>query len=53
MDKVLWSGSVANPAILDPDTLALRDLNQKLHQDSRIELSMLPIADGLTLAMKR
>ncbi|MFG6095351.1 hypothetical protein SPB21_08865 [Leptothoe sp. ISB3NOV94-8A] len=53
IDNVLWSGAVADPDIIDPDTQALRDLNQTLHQDERIELSMLPIADGLTLAMKR
>ncbi|NJL99263.1 MAG: SAM-dependent methyltransferase [Synechococcaceae cyanobacterium SM2_3_2] len=53
IDNVLWSGAVADPAITDADTVALRNLNQKLHQDQRIELAMLPIADGLTLAMKR
>ncbi|MEM6427457.1 MAG: class I SAM-dependent methyltransferase, partial [Cyanobacteria bacterium P01_D01_bin.128] len=53
IDNVLWSGAVADLAITDPDTLALRELNQTLHQDQRIELSMLPIADGLTLALKR
>ncbi|MEM6426606.1 MAG: class I SAM-dependent methyltransferase [Cyanobacteria bacterium P01_D01_bin.128] len=53
IDNVLWSGAVADLAIADPDTLALRELNQTLHQDQRIELSMLPIADGLTLAIKR
>ncbi len=53
IDNVLWSGAVADPSITDADTLALRALNQKLHQDQRIELSLLPIADGLTLAMKR
>jgi caffeoyl-CoA O-methyltransferase len=53
IDNVLWSGAVANPAVRNPDTQALRALNQKLHQDPRIELSLLPIADGLTLVMKR
>ncbi|MEL6398401.1 MAG: class I SAM-dependent methyltransferase [Cyanobacteria bacterium J06626_4] len=54
IDNVLWGGDVADPDITDdPDTLALRDLNQTLHQDDRIDLSMLAIADGLTLALKR
>ncbi|MEM8639737.1 MAG: class I SAM-dependent methyltransferase [Cyanobacteria bacterium P01_G01_bin.54] len=53
IDNVLWGGAVADPKQTDPDTVALRELNQALHQDQRIELSMLPIADGLTLALKR
>ncbi|MEO0375288.1 MAG: class I SAM-dependent methyltransferase [Cyanobacteria bacterium P01_A01_bin.17] len=53
IDNVLWSGAVADPEKNDPDTVALRDLNQLLHRDDRIELSMLAIADGLTLALKR
>ncbi|NEQ86601.1 MAG: SAM-dependent methyltransferase [Moorea sp. SIO2I5] len=53
IDNVLWEGAVANPKKTDSDTEALRALNQALHQDERIDLSMLPIADGLTLALKR
>jgi len=49
---VLWSGSVARPAKTD-DTAALQALNDKLHHDERIDLSLLPIGDGLTLARKR
>lgn len=52
-DNVLWSGKVADPAIHDADTEALRALNRKLHVDSRFDLSMLPVGDGLTLARKR
>ena len=52
IDNVLWSGSVARPAKTD-DTAALQALNDKLHRDERIDLSLLPIGDGLTLARKR
>ena len=53
IDNVLWSGKVADAAISDADTIALRALNQKLRGDERISLSLVPIADGLTLALKR
>lgn len=52
IDNVLWSGRVADPQIQDNRTKKLRALNQKLHQDSRISLSLVPIGDGLTLARK-
>jgi caffeoyl-CoA O-methyltransferase len=52
IDNTLWSGQVAHPAT-DADTLALQALNAKLHADRRIDLSLLPIGDGLTLARKR
>ena len=53
IDNVLWFGSVADPEDTDKRTIAIREFNQKLHQDSRVDLSMLAIADGLTLALKR
>jgi len=52
IDNVLWSGKVAETEIQDNQTNKIRDLNRKLHEDSRITLSLVPIADGLTLAMK-
>lgn len=52
IDNVLWGGDVARPA-RDEDTRALQALNDKLHRDERIDLAMLPIGDGLTLAVKR
>jgi caffeoyl-CoA O-methyltransferase len=52
IDNTLWSGKVARPAD-DTDTAALQALNVKLHQDERVDLAMLPIGDGLTLARKR
>lgn len=52
IDNVLCKGAVARPADSD-DTRALQALNDKLHRDQRIDLALLPIADGLTLARKR
>jgi predicted O-methyltransferase YrrM len=53
IDNVLWSGDVANPNNQDSLTLAIRKFNQALHQDQRVTLSLVPVADGLTLALKR
>ena len=53
IDNVLWGGDVADPKKRSADTLALRALNRKLHHDARVSLSMLPVGDGLTLALKR
>jgi O-methyltransferase len=52
-DNTLWSGTVADPGINDEDTSALKALNSQLHQDARIDISILPIGDGLTLTRKR
>jgi predicted O-methyltransferase YrrM len=49
IDNTLWHGDVINPAKQDPDTLAIRALNKKLQADPRIDLSLLPIGDGLTV----
>jgi predicted O-methyltransferase YrrM len=53
VDNVLWSGRVADPEVSDADTAALRHFNESLHRDERIDLSLVPIGDGLTLARKR
>lgn len=52
IDNTLWGGSVARPA-KDADTAALQQLNAKVHADARVDLSLLPLGDGLTLARKR
>ena len=53
IDNVLWGGAVADPAVDDEDTSAIRALNRKLATDERVSLSLVPIGDGLTLARKR
>lgn len=53
VDNVLWSGAVIDKKDKSEDTAAIRKFNEALHADQRIELSMLPIGDGLTLARKR
>jgi len=53
IDNTLWSGDVADPSKNEPDTVALRALNDALHHDERIDLALLPVGDGLTLARKR
>jgi len=52
IDNVLWGGSVAKPA-QDADTAALQALNDKIHADARVDMAMVPIGDGVTLARKR
>jgi caffeoyl-CoA O-methyltransferase len=52
IDNVLWGGQVADPENTTPDTLAIRALNAKIQRDSRVTSCLLPLADGLTLAMK-
>jgi caffeoyl-CoA O-methyltransferase len=52
IDNVLWSGAVARVAT-DADTRALQALNDKLRTDRRVDIAMLPIGDGLTLARKK
>jgi predicted O-methyltransferase YrrM len=53
VDNTLWDGDVADPANREPDTEAIRAFNAMLRDDQRIDLSLVPIGDGLTLARKR
>lgn len=53
VDNTLWSGRVADPRVDDPETRALRSFNAALREDARVDLSLVPIGDGLTLARKR
>ncbi|MEH2362690.1 class I SAM-dependent methyltransferase [Nostoc sp.] len=53
IDNVLWSGKVIDEEFQDTETVALRLLNEKLYKDERIDITVLAIADGLTLIRKR
>jgi predicted O-methyltransferase YrrM len=53
VDNVLWGGRVADPADQGESTRAIRTFNLKLHLDARVDLSLVPTGDGLTLARKR
>ena len=53
VDNTLWSGRVADPENAEADTVAMRHFNERLHSDARVDLSLVPIGDGLTLARKR
>ncbi len=53
IDNVLWGGRVADDTANDDDTLAIRALNEKVRTDQRVSSTILPIGDGLTLAIKR
>jgi caffeoyl-CoA O-methyltransferase len=53
LDNMLQDGRVADPAVQGANVTAVRALNARLHADARIDLSLLPIGDGLTLVRKR
>jgi caffeoyl-CoA O-methyltransferase len=53
VDNVLWSGEVANDGARDATTVALRQFNDALHKDRRVDIALLSIGDGVTLALKK
>ena len=53
IDNVLWSGQVIDENDSEPATKAIRSFNEKLYQDDRVFITMVPIGDGLTLAYKK
>jgi predicted O-methyltransferase YrrM len=53
IDNVLWGGEVADPSVDTPALRAIRALNLKLRDDERVDLSLLPLADGVSLVRKR
>src|SRR5215813_876540 len=52
IDNTLWSGQPADPGIGDASTRAIRAFNQRLFKDTRVRISLIPIGDGMTLALK-
>jgi caffeoyl-CoA O-methyltransferase len=52
VDNVLWSGDVVDASVTDPDTEAIRAFNDHACADGRVDLVMLPIADGVSLALR-
>lgn len=53
VDNVLWSGKVADDSVQDESTVAIREFNRRVHADVRVIASLVPIGDGLTLAVKK
>ncbi|HET9096884.1 MAG TPA: class I SAM-dependent methyltransferase [Candidatus Baltobacteraceae bacterium] len=53
IDNVLWSGEVVRRDATDPDTVALRALNEKIGKDERVDAGLVPIGDGLMIVRKR
>jgi len=52
IDNVLWGGSVIDSARTDDDTKAIREINDFIVSDKRVNISMIPVGDGVTLAVK-
>jgi len=53
IDNTLWYGRVIDRRDQSADTRAIRAFNRRLRRDRRVELALVPIGDGLTLALKR
>jgi caffeoyl-CoA O-methyltransferase len=49
VDNVLWSGKVIDAEAGDDDTEAIRAFNDLVRDDARVEVVMLPVADGISL----
>jgi caffeoyl-CoA O-methyltransferase len=53
IDNVLWGGRTADPANDDESTVAIRELTKTMKADTRVDFSLIPVGDGLSLAVKR
>ena len=52
-DNALWHDRVADPAQRDPETVAIRELGRRVREDERLVTALLPVGDGLLVAVKR
>ena len=52
-DNTIWNGQVVDPTARDADTEAIRAFNAKVHADGRVDMVLIPVADGMTLIRKR
>ena len=53
VDNVLWSGRVMDPSVFDDDTVALREFNSRVMADDRVDVVMLSVGDGVSVARRR
>ena len=53
IDNVLWSGTVADPKDMRPDTVALRAITAKIRDDPRVDACLVSLGDGVMLARKK
>lgn len=53
LDNMLWMGAVADPAVNDPTTEAIRILNRKIQNDSRVDMALVAIGDGIMMARRK
>ena len=53
VDNVLWSGRVMDPSVFDDDTVALREFNSRVMTDDRVDVVMLSVGDGVSVARRR
>jgi predicted O-methyltransferase YrrM len=53
VDNTLWHGWVTDEKRADPDTIGMREFNEQIARDERVETVVLPVADGITLVRPR
>ena len=53
LDNMLWHGKVVDESVHDADTVAIRELNEEIHRDERVDACLLPVCDGMYICLKR